>query len=55
VAEEAENILFGILLAEKGQVWMADVILDTVKKDVPTTDLLEEIASFFPINLSFDE
>jgi hypothetical protein len=55
VAEEAENILFGILLAEKGQVWMADVILDTVKKDVPTTDLLEEIASFFPVNLSFTE
>jgi hypothetical protein len=29
-AEEAENIVFGILLALEGQVWMADVHLDVV-------------------------
>jgi len=55
VAEEAESIAFGILLAQKGQVWMADVHLDVVGADVPTTDLLEEIAPYYPVNLGFDE
>jgi len=55
VAEEAEEIIFGILLSLEGQVWMADVALDTVGKDVPTTDLLAEVAPYFPANLGFDE
>jgi len=55
VAEEAEDILFGILLSLKGQVWMADVHLEPVDRDVPTTDLLEEIAPYFPMNLDFEE
>jgi hypothetical protein len=55
VAEDAEDILFGILSSLKGQVWMADVHLEVVEKDVPTTDILEEIASYFPVNLGFEE
>ena len=55
VDKEAEDIIFGILMAEKGQAWMADVHLETVDREVPTTDLLAEIAPFFPVNLGFDE
>ena len=55
VAEEAENIVFGALLSLNGQVWMADVHLDEVGLDVPTTDLLEELVPDLPVNLGFDE
>ena len=55
VAEEAEEIIFGILLSLEGQIWMADVHLEVVDKDIPTTDLLAEIASYFPVNLGFEE
>jgi hypothetical protein len=55
VAEEAESIIFGILLSLKGQVWMADVHLEGVGPEVPTTDLLAEIAPYFPVNLDFAE
>jgi hypothetical protein len=55
VADEAEDIIFGLLLSLKGQVWMADVHLDTVERDVPTTDILPEVAPYFPVNLGFEE
>jgi hypothetical protein len=55
VAEEAEDIIFGILSSLKGQVWMADVHLEVVDRNVSTTDLLAEIAPYFPVNLEFDE
>lgn len=55
VAEEAEDIVFGFLLSLDGQVWMADVQLETVDRTVPTTDILEEIAPYFPVNLDFEE
>ena len=55
VAEEAEDILFGILASLQGQVWMADVHLEVVEQDVPTTDILADIASYFPVNLGFEE
>jgi hypothetical protein len=55
VAEDAENITFGCFLSLKGQVWMADVHLETVGRDVPTTDLIEEFNTYFPVNLGFDE
>jgi transcriptional regulator with XRE-family HTH domain len=55
VAEEAEDILFGVLLSMEGQVWMADVKLEDVDRNVPTTDILEEIAPFFPVNLDFED
>ena len=50
----AVDVIFGILLSLKGQVWMANVQLNAVDKDVPTTDLLEEITSYFPVNLGFE-
>ena len=34
---------------------MADVHLEPVSREVPTTDLLEEIAQYFPVNLDFSE
>jgi hypothetical protein len=55
VAEDAENIVFGFLLSLNGQAWMADVHLDVVGPDVPTTDLLEEWIPDLPVNLGFEE
>lgn len=55
VDKEAQDIIFGLLLSLKGQVWMADVHLDTVERDIPTTDLLPEVAPYFPVNLGFEE
>ncbi len=55
VAEDAETIVFGILLALNGQVWMADVHLDVVGTDIPTTDILEELIPNVPVNLEFEE
>ena len=55
VAEEAEDIIFGFLLSLDGQVWMADVQLEVVDQSVPTTDILNEIQSYFPTNLDFEE
>ena len=55
VSEDAETIVFGVLLSLNGQVWMADVHLDAVGPDIPTTDLLEELVPDFPVNLEFEE
>ena len=55
VTEDAENIVFGFLLSLNGQIWMADVHLDVVGPDVPTTDILDEIVLYFPVNLEFEE
>jgi transcriptional regulator with XRE-family HTH domain len=55
VAEGAEDIGYGFLLALAGQVWMADVHLDIVELDVPTTDILAEIEPYFPTNLDFED
>ncbi|MBN2147241.1 MAG: hypothetical protein JW726_07625 [Anaerolineales bacterium] len=55
VVEQAEEIIFGILLAQQGQVWMADVRLEDVGQEVPTTDILAEVAPYFPVNLGFEE
>jgi hypothetical protein len=55
VAQEAETIGFGIFLALTGQVWMADVRLEAVGLDVPTTDLIEEVLQERPVNLDFQE
>ncbi|HHV53911.1 MAG TPA: sigma-70 family RNA polymerase sigma factor [Firmicutes bacterium] len=40
VPESSLNIAFGILLAGRGQVWVAELQFDVVGDDVPTTDLL---------------
>jgi len=55
VAEEAESIIFGALLSLSGQVWVSDIQLETVGKDVPTTDMRAEIEPYFPTNLDFNE
>jgi transcriptional regulator with XRE-family HTH domain len=55
VQEEAETILFGVLLSMAGQVWMTDVHFEAVDYEVPTTDILSEIIQYFPINLGFEE
>jgi len=55
VSEEAEGILFGFFSVGAGQAWMADVELDVVDQSVPTTDILAEIAPYFPTNLDFEE
>ena len=55
VAEDAETIVFGMLLSLNGQAWMADVHLDVVGTDVPTTDILEELVPDSPVNLEFEE
>jgi hypothetical protein len=55
VGQDAETIIFGILLSLTGQVWMADVHLDVVGPEIPSTDLLDELVPNFPINLEFEE
>ena len=49
--QESEQIAFGILLSGTGQVWMADVQLDAVGQDVPTTASTR--LRDRPINLDF--
>ncbi len=34
---------------------MADVHLDSVGLDVPTTDILDELISDVPVNMGFEE
>jgi hypothetical protein len=55
VAEEAEEILYGMLMGQDGQVWMSNVCLDEVGQDVPVTDIHAEIAAYYPSNLGFEE
>lgn len=55
VAEEAETITLGVLLSLNGQVWMADVHLDEVGPEVPTTDMIGEMIPSSPVNLEFTE
>lgn len=55
VTEEAQEIMLGFFLSLSGQIWVSDIRLEVVGKDVPTTDIQTEIASYFPVNLGFDE
>ena len=55
VVEEAEDILYGFFAAAEGQAWMADVHLEVVDRSVPTTDLWDEVAPYFPTNLTFED
>ena len=54
-AENAEDIIYGLLISLDGQVWITDVHLDVVDKKVPTTDIADEIEPYFPTNLDFEE
>jgi hypothetical protein len=54
VPEDSIHIAFGLLLSGPGQVWIAEVSLEIVSSDVPTTDLGTAYPEK-PINLNFDE
>jgi hypothetical protein len=51
VAVEAQAVAFGVLITGAGTVWMADVALEIVGRDVPVTSSTRRA----PQNLSFDE
>lgn len=55
IAQEAVQISYGFFLSLAGQVWMADVRLDVVELDVPTTDLIADLLQELPANLGFEE
>lgn len=52
VPVEAESIALGVMLVDSGQMWLADVHIETVGADVPTTDRPALPAQ--PVNLTFD-
>ncbi|MGZ3289261.1 MAG: hypothetical protein ACXU89_07670 [Xanthobacteraceae bacterium] len=54
VPDDSIHIAFGLLLSGAGQVWIAEVSLEIVSSDVPTTDLATAYPEK-PINLNFDE
>jgi len=54
VPDDSIHIAFGLLLSGPGQVWIAEVSLEIVSSDVPTTDLAT-VYPEKPINLNFDE
>jgi len=51
VAQEAHAIAFGLVIEGPGTVWMTDVNLEVVGRDVPVTSF----TSRTPRNLSFEE
>lgn len=55
VAPEAETVGFGFFLSMGGQVWMSDIHLEVVGKEVPTTDMIEDILQELPTNLDLKE
>ena len=64
MAPEARTITFGVILIGDGKVWLDDVRIEAVGKDVPSTDLLgheqkgevrHAIGVNPPTNLDFEE
>ena len=56
VPNNSDKITFGLLLSGKGQVWIDNVKLLVVSKDVPVTDLLsKKTDQFYPGNMDFEE
>jgi len=57
VPEDATGVSFGILLSGTGEVWMNDVSLEAVGKDVPVTTLAPQAPALRtrPANLKFTE
>ena len=57
VPEDATGVFFGILLSGTGEVWMNDVSLEAVGKDVPVTTLAPQAPTLRtrPANLKFTE
>ncbi len=53
VPQESVSIAFGILLSEKGHVWLSDVHFEEVGPDVPVTSIGKEKYPDKPANLDF--
>lgn len=53
VPEKATNIAFGVLLSGEGAIWIADLALEAVGVDVPTTGEWRRASK--PLNLDFSE
>ena len=54
VAErESTKVAFGVLLAGPGQIWIADVRIEQVNADVPTTGTAP--LRDHPVNLDFGQ
>ncbi len=53
VSDEAKAVYFGSLLSGKGQMWVDDLQLEFVGKDVPVTDMV--MLPKEPKNLGFEE
>jgi hypothetical protein len=55
VAQGSEGIFFGILLGQRGTVWLNDLKLETVDNSVPTTGGQGSSTSRSPVNLDFSK
>lgn len=51
--ETSTNFVFGIMLLGAGQIWIDDVTIDVVSKDVPLTGRPD--SRLTPINLNFED
>jgi hypothetical protein len=52
----SDEISFGFLLQGKGQIWIDNIKISMVDKDVPVTDVLKnKVDSYSPKNLDFEE
>jgi hypothetical protein len=56
VPDDSANVAFGLLLSGAGQVWMAEIRLEIVSLNVPTTNI-ERVTVYpdKPVNLNVDE
>jgi len=56
VPKDAEQLVYGALLSGKaGSLWVDDLRLEVVDRDVPVTDMLVEKKPTSPQNLGFEE
>jgi hypothetical protein len=64
VSEKAQVIVFGVLLAANGKVWVDDFAIETVGKDVPSTNMFDkeqkaamgfQLGAPLPANVDFEE
>jgi len=53
VPKSSTEIMFGVLLSGKGQIWLDDVSFETVVTDVPLTG--DYVKTMEPTNLNFEE
>ena len=55
VPREATLISLGLLLDGPGAIWIDDIAIDQVSRDVPTTDMVRRSSGSQPRNLGFEE